>query len=174
MDKKMKLNPKFDVDWESLKLYSDCISDLIKHDSVRSMKNYIQHGHTNCLEHSLYVSYTSFIICKRLGLDYRSAARGALLHDFFLYDWHEKGNSEGLHGFSHPRVALRNAKRHFIVSQLEQDIIMKHMWPLTLSPPSKRESWVVTFSDKYCTIMETIKLENKRRLHQLIALESHM
>lgn len=173
MKNNIKLNPKFDVDWASIKLYSECISDLITHESVKSIKNYIQHGHTNCLEHSLYVSYTSFVIAKRLGLDYKSAARGAMLHEFFLYDWHEKGNSEGLHGFSHARVALRNATKHFELNAIEQEIIAKHMWPLTLSPPGKKEAWVVTLADKYCTIMETIKLENKDRVRQLIALEVH-
>ena len=149
-----EMNPEINIDWDALKEYAEIISDLIHHESVKSMKNYIQHGDTTCLEHSLFVSYMSFKMCKRLKMDYKSAARGALLHDFFLYDWHISGNSEGLHGFSHPRVALRNAKYHFIINALEEEIIIKHMWPLTLAPPLKSEAFIVSLADKYCTLRE--------------------
>ncbi len=79
---KLRLEPDSFADAE----YMDCISGLINHEMVRPMGNYIQHSDINCLKHSLYVSYSSYLVCRRMGLDYRSAARGGLLHDFFLYD----------------------------------------------------------------------------------------
>ena len=139
MIKKYRLEPKFELDFDLINTYVDCVSDLLRHERVHAMKNFIQHGNTSCFEHSLYVSYTSFIVSKKLGLDYRSTARGALLHDFFLYDWHIKGNSEGLHGFSHPRVALKNALEFFELNAIEREVILKHMWPLTPALPLKRE-----------------------------------
>lgn len=78
--------------------YIDCVSDLISHDKVRSMANFPHHGDVNRLEHCLYVSYTAYRLCKQLGLDHRAAARGGLLHDFFLYDWREVNGRAGLHG----------------------------------------------------------------------------
>ena len=93
--------------------YEKCIRDLIQHEMVGSMKNFMQHGDKNCLEHSLYVSYISYRICRWLGLDCRSAARGGLLHDFFLYDWHIGSPcNKGLHGFVHPSIALQNANKY--------------------------------------------------------------
>lgn len=136
--------------------FESCIEDLVQNDEVRSMKNFTQHGDVSCLEHSYCVSYLSFLLCKRLGFDSRSAARGGLLHDFFLYDWHTEKAPKGLHGFSHPSTALKNANEHFFLSVIEQDCIAKHMWPLTLIPPRFKESLVVCFVDKYYSILEIV------------------
>jgi len=171
MTKKYRLNPSFELDLDRINEYVDCVVDLLKHERVQSMKNFIQHGDTTCFEHSLYVSYTSFVVSKKLGLDYRSTARGALLHDFFLYDWHIKGNSEGLHGFSHPRVALRNALEYFELGAIEREIILKHMWPLTPALPLKKEAMVVTMVDKYCSIAETVKFNSNTHIKHLQTIE---
>ena len=86
--------------------------------------------------------------------------RGALLHDYFLYDWHDKSreNYQRLHGFYHPGIALRNASMEYELTLREKDIIKKHMWPLTVVPPLCREAWIVTTADKYCSLLETLKL----------------
>lgn len=154
------------ADFKSDQEYLECIQDLLAHEKVRSMRNYIQHGNTDCLTHCLCVSYNSYRICRRLGFDARSAARGALLHDFFLYDWHnnEKRPYKGMHGFQHPRVALQNADRYFVLNEREKNIICRHMWPLTPTPPKSWEAYVVSLVDKYCSLMETAKLQGKRRM----------
>lgn len=118
------------------------------------MERFIQHRNTNCLEHSINVSYKSYLICRGLGLDYQSAARGGLLHDFFLYDWHITKPKNGLHGLTHPGTALKNADEKFSLNEIEKDIIEKHMWPLTLKLPKYEESFVVSFVDKRCTLRE--------------------
>ncbi len=84
--------------------YLDCITDLIDHELVKSMRDYSHHNNVDCLEHSLSVSYYCYLLCRRYGLDYRSAARGGLLHDFFLYDWHVQKTVKGVHGFRHPKA----------------------------------------------------------------------
>lgn len=153
------------------KEYIECIRDLIDHDIVRSMKNYIQHSNIDCLEHSLYVSYSGYLVCKRLGLDYRSAARGGLLHDFFLYDWHIGKPYRGLHGFKHPYIALKNANQYFHLNGMEQDVICKHMWPMTIKPPKYKETCIVIAADKYCAFMEIFNFgerKNVRRLQSLL------
>jgi uncharacterized protein len=136
--------------------YESCVSDLIHHEAIQSMAAFIQHRDITTLEHSISVSYYSYRLCKRLGLDYRTAARGALLHDFCLYDWHLTRPQEGLHGFVHPAIALRNATEKFELNQMEKDIILKHMWPLTLNFPRYKESFVVTFTDKVISLMEIL------------------
>lgn len=148
--------------------YEKCISDLIQDETVRSMENYIQHSDITCIEHSIYVSYISYLICRYIGLDYRSAARGGLLHDFFLYDWHITKPSNGLHGFTHPYTALENANRVFDLNNLEKDIIVKHMWPLTVKLPKYKEAFIVAFVDKYCASMEIIKFGRKANIFSLI------
>ncbi|MDF5581100.1 hypothetical protein P3730_24785, partial [Vibrio parahaemolyticus] len=132
--------------------YVDSIYDLIHHDKVKSMDNFIQHGDISTLNHALNVSYKSYIISKKLNLKYVSCARAGLLHDFFLYDWHNHEPLDNLHGFIHPKLALKNAEENFQLSDLEKDIIVKHMWPLTVKFPKYKESYVVCLVDKYCSI----------------------
>lgn len=156
---KSKMNLK--ADCHNYIEYKKCISDFIPNESVRSMGKFIQHGDVTCLEHSIYVSYISYLICRRLGLDYVSAARGGLLHDFFLYDWHITKPCKGRHGFIHPRMALENASKYFVLNEMEKDIILKHMWPLTIRMPKYKESFIVSFVDKYCALMEIIRFSSR-------------
>jgi hypothetical protein len=44
-----------------------------------------------------------------------------MLHDFYLYDWHETGPGHRLHGFTHPAPAAENAARCFGISRKERD-----------------------------------------------------
>jgi len=140
--------------------YYECIKDLYNHDVVKQMDEYIQHGKTTTLDHCIRVSYTSYKIAKFFKLDYISAARAGLLHDLYLYDWHtnnEKTKFFEKHGFSHPKKALENASKYFDLKDVEKDIIVKHMWPLTLrNVPQYRESFVVSFVDKYKSCGETL------------------
>lgn len=145
----------------NLREYKSYIHDLLQNKEVLSMKDYKQHSDIHCLEHSLYVSYTSYVMCKKLRFDYASAARGGLLHDFFLYDWHVTKSPKGLHGFSHPNIALFNANKHFVLNAIEKDIIKKHMWPLTFMIPKYKEALVVALVDKYCATMEIFKRNKK-------------
>jgi len=143
---------KFRID----EAYLECIKDLIKVDMVRQMKSYTHHKDFSCLDHCFHVSYLSYKVCKKLNLDCRAAARGGLLHDFFLYDWHMEKPLEGLHGFVHPQIALKNADHYFSLSEMERDIIAKHMWPITISMPRYTESFIVQLIDKYCATVEIL------------------
>lgn len=148
---------------EDDRLFMDCIRDLITHEQVQSMKSFIHHSTISCFEHCLHVAHASYKISRRLHIDYRSAARGALLHDFFLYDWHVTKLEKGLHGFRHAHFALQNANLFFHLNDLEKEIIRKHMWPLNIVPPMHIEAFVVVFADKYCTIAEVLRLGEKQR-----------
>lgn len=140
------------------------INDLIRSDIIWQMDAYIHHSDVTCLEHCLAVSFFSYRLCSKLGLDRHSAARGGLVHDLYLYDWHVAGSHKGLHGFNHPLTAYRNATRLFALTELEKDIVLKHMWPLTIAWPRYRESWVVTMVDKYCTLAELAGLHRHSQL----------
>ena len=63
---------------ENLEFY-ECIRDIVSHPAVLEMKKYYQHCDTDCYEHCLDVAYNNYKICKKLGLDARSAARGGML-----------------------------------------------------------------------------------------------
>ncbi len=156
--------------------YYRMIRDLIQHPKVISMENYIQHGTTTCLTHCLQVSYAGYTMAKSLGWSessIRQTARGGLLHDFFLYDWHDYHTPKGVllpHGFTHPYVALKNAKRYFSLTRREKDIIVKHMWPLTVFLPRYKESYLIMAADKYCALRETVSRMSVRLLSAVPAL----
>lgn len=137
--------------------YIALVNDILESPAFQSMKEFVQHGTTSCLSHCVAVSYRSYLTCLEYGLDARAAARGGLLHDFFLYDWHnhyaETGNR--FHGLTHPQKALENAEKEFELTDVEKEIIQKHMWPLTVSPPKHMETYVVVFHDKACSMRET-------------------
>ena len=124
---------------------STAIRTLEKEGRLTMEKSYIQHGSTSVYEHSVKVAYTSLYFARRfrLNIDEKSLIRGALLHDYFLYDWHEKDKSHRLHGFYHPSTALRN-------------MIVRHMFPLTPIPPRYKEAWILCLADKYCATIETL------------------
>lgn len=91
----------------------------------------------------------------------KDLTRGALLHDYFLYDWHDDEHRpiHNLHGFYHPGIALKNAMKEYTLTDREKNIIRSHMWPLTLTRiPACREAWVVTAADKYISTIESLRL----------------
>ncbi|MCR5669512.1 MAG: HD domain-containing protein [Butyrivibrio sp.] len=138
--------------------------DILESENFLKLKNFIQHGNVTVYEHCIHVALCAIKLNDKLGIKAKQSAlvRGALLHDYFLYDWHDAeapGNIHPkLHGFYHPGIALRNATRDFTLTEREKDIIKKHMWPLTLKTPMCREAWVVCMADKYASTLETLKL----------------
>lgn len=122
------------------------------------MKQFIQHGDVSTYDHCLLVAYYSFLWMRKLHIrcSEDELIRGALLHDYYLYDWHEKEKWHRMHGFRHPGFALSNAQRDFELSEKEKEIIRKHMWPLTIIPPTCREAWIVNSADTFISLMETI------------------
>ncbi len=136
----------------------EAVKKLGKKGRLKQERQYMQHGNTSVYKHSLRVANTSLYLAKKLHLkvDRGALLRGALLHDYFLYDWHEKDDSHRLHGFHHSATALRNAKKDFHLSPLEENIIERHMFPLTPIPPRYKEAWIVCLADKYCAASETV------------------
>lgn len=138
--------------------FTDTLKELLKYKQLQDMHQYVQHGDTSTFEHCLMVAYCSYRMAKALPGDfnYKSIIRGAVLHDFYLYDWHIPHHSHRLHGFSHARCALDNASKLLPLNKTEADIIEHHMWPLTLRKyPRSKEAFLVCMVDKYCSLAET-------------------
>lgn len=139
--------------------------DILSSKHHKQTKQDIQHGNMSVRQHEINVARYSLLISEKLGIscDRRALVRGALLHDFFRYDWHDREHSSilRLHGLHHPGIALKNAEKEFALSSVEKEIIKKHMWPLTIVPPTCREAWIVSAADKYCSLMETVRLHRK-------------
>lgn len=120
----------------------------------------IMHHDASIADHTVSVALHSFRIAHALGLraHLKELVRGALLHDYFLYDWRSARPRSGkLHGFDHPREALENAIEDFgPLTQIEADCISRHMFPLTPIPPVYFESILVCLVDKVVSLAELV------------------
>ena len=133
------------------------LSSYLGDERLMKMKEYVQHGDVSTYDHAVLVAFYSCMLACRLRLKYdeRALIRGALLHDYYLYDWHEKEAWHKWHGFRHPRFAMENAQRDFHLSEKEIEIIRKHMWPLTIIPPRCKEAWIVNGTDTWISLIES-------------------
>ncbi len=156
------------------KEFNKIIYDIKINDTVLQMQNYRHHFNTSCYEHCLYVSYYTYLLCRKFHLDYVSASRAAMLHDLFLYDWREKNSRKGFHAFTHPKSALDNATKLFKLNNIEKDMILKHMWPVTFSLPKYRESYLITLTDKFSAIVETLNGLRETKTYNIIFRYSYM
>ena len=158
--------------------YYDCISDIILCPELDRLKGITHHICTTRFQHSLNVSYYSYVVCRKLRLDARAAARAGLLHDLFFYDRKHynasRSKDQPSHSSMHAAVALRNACSVTSISELERDIIAKHMWPVTRPLPKYPETYVITVIDKYCALLEfcvpQIKKVSPARILKLIGI----
>ena len=117
---------------EEAKEYFEFVKDLLDSDVVNEMKNFRHHYSTTCYQHCINVSYYNYLVWRD----------------------REKKKGEMPHGMTHPKVALNNAKQHFEIGKREEDMIVKHMWPLTLKFPKYAESYVIVCIDKYTAMLE--------------------
>ena len=136
--------------------FYECIRDLLENQSVEHLKDFSHHLGTSRFQHCLNVSYYNFLVCRKLGLDAKAGPRAGLLHDFFFYNRRDckKANIKGFHVSVHPMIAFTNAAELFPISELESDMIVCHMWPITKNFPRHRETFVITFVDKFCAVAE--------------------
>ena len=143
----------------------EILKELDEQGRMKYTQRYMQHSDISVYKHCISVAYTSVELAERFSLNVnrKELIRGALLHDYFLYDWHNPDNGHRLHGFSHPYTSLKNAKRDYSITKREADIIVKHMFPLTIVPPQTKEAWIVCLADKICAGEETIKGIRKRK-----------
>ena len=133
--------------------YMFLVGDILNDEKFLKLKECRHHG-LNRLEHSLKVSYYSYLITRKLRLNYEETARGGLLHDFFIKDdLSEK--KQKLSMFFHPYVSLKNSDKIFKLTDLEKDIIINHMFPtLPHKIPKYTESWIVSIVDKIVATYE--------------------
>jgi uncharacterized protein len=158
------LNYEHDKD-EAL-FFNSTSKTIVENKKFLECARFIQHGKTSVYAHSLSVAKMSFRFSAFWKVkDRASLIRAALLHDFFLYDWHSEWKLD--HGFTHPLVAAENAVKYFNVSEKEYSLIRTHMWPFTpLHPPKHREGWIICFADKICSLKETLCFFDARAINK--------
>jgi uncharacterized membrane protein len=161
-EKKVKLfyNNKDETDFNKF------AKEILHNEKFSELKKY-KHHDLSIYDHVLKVAKLSYKFAKFLKLDIKSTVRGALLHDFFFYDWRKDkpviNYKKRLHAFGHPIHVYHNASKYFTINNIEKDIIIKHMFPLTIILPKYKESYLVSIIDKIVSSEEFIfELVNSR------------
>lgn len=157
------------LDYKNDMEFNGLIEEIIGNEVYQRLK-YYRHHQNDIYEHSLSVAYLSYrtgvYLNKYIKINISDLTRGALLHDFFLYDWRTQRPASGkLHAFEHPKEAYLNSEIYFSpISKIEKDIILKHMWPLNIIPPRYIETLIVVGVDKYIASLELMNgaIENRR------------
>lgn len=143
---------------------------LRENPSIQELKKYPNHKISNLFDHSSRVALCAYDLSLRLHVDIdgTSLAKGAMLHDFYLYKaWRNETIGTREHWFGHPVTALKNAEKEFQLSDLEKNIITSHMWPLTfLHVPRSREAVLVCLADKICAFGEGVLKRNYVRMQK--------
>lgn len=133
------------------------IKDIIHSEEFMQMRNWQHHVKGSVYEHSVKVAYLCYRHHKRFGMrmDIREFVRGAVLHDYYLYDLHGGDDLHKFHWFKHPREALKNAlKKYPDLTETQQDMIRRHMFPLTVVPPKTSAAWLLCFYDKVAAVSD--------------------
>ncbi len=151
-------------------IYYSIYSEFYNINKYRELKSVVHHGN-NRLDHINRVSKMSFYVSKKCGLDYVSCTRGALLHDFFTVDDLSRSN-EKYKSFlnDHPKISLENSKKYFKLNEIEEDIILTHMYPIVKGKPKYIESKVVCVCDKLVSIYEFFRYKINLSINVLILL----
>ena len=137
--------------------------DLLSNKDVLRMQDFVQHGKVNTLSHCVEVAKTALHLNSLLNMhaDEKVLVEAGILHDFYLYDWHDASIKVPLfkmHGFTHAKKASENAKSLINVDDKTCKAIKSHMWPLNITNfPLSKEAWLLCIADKICAGKETVK-----------------
>ena len=115
--------------------------DVLESRDMQALRTFHQHGVISRYEHCLSVCYIALRLADKWHVD---------------VDRHDPGNLRLLHGFTHAKEALSNARKQFELNKVECDVIQKHMFPLNIALPKYWETVLVSAADKISAVLETV------------------
>ena len=139
--------------------YLQIVNKIILNRKFLKLKDEVHHHNTNRYDHLIDVSYRTYKICKRLNLDYISATRAAVLHDFYFDN---DFKSERKKMLKHYEVSIVNANKLCKLNEKEKNIIASHMFPIGGKLPKYFESVIVNVVDDCLSIKERVNGDVKR------------
>ena len=155
---------------QELKVKLEKIYQSFKNDPhILKMKDIPMHRGSSCYLHSFKVAKEAIrraIKCKR-NYDLEHLLIASILHDYYLYDWRTSKTLKKKHGRKHPFIANENAKKDFDIPKEVSDIMLPHMWPLTLTYfPKSKEAKLLNYVDDVIATREffTSKAYKQKRL----------
>ena len=145
------------------KEYTSLISDIINNNKFKDLHKEKHHYCTNRFEHSYNVAFYTYKVCKKFKLDYKSATRAALVHDFF-FNRDFKNEMDKI--FTHYKKSIQNAKSIVKLTTKEENMIASHMFPVGGKLPKSKEAIILDIVDDLVSIQEKI-VANRNKLKRL-------
>lgn len=138
----------------------DLYQSFLHDERILRMKDISMHRGSNCYEHSFKVAKKAIkraLRHKDNSINLEVVLIGAILHDYYLYDWRKDRSKLKKHGKNHPGIAIENAVRDFDISEEVKKVIKSHMWPINIKTfPNTKEARIVSLADKSVTIGESL------------------
>ena len=151
---------------------------FLNDEKILRMKDISMHRGSNCYIHSFKVAKKAIKkSLNRKDINLEVVLIGAILHDYYLYDWRKDRSKLKKHGKNHPSVAINNAVKDFDISEEVKKVIKSHMWPLNIKDyPKSKEAKIVSIADKAVTIGEsfTSKKYKQKKIDKYLSYISHL
>ena len=146
----MKITDEKKQELESV--YQSFLND----ERIVRMKDIQMHRGSNCYIHSFKVAKLAIKRALRHNKgDLYVILLGAILHDYYLYDWRTDKSKMKSHITNHPYVAAENAERDFGIHEPIKRVIKSHMWPFNIAEfPKTKEARIISLADKTIYLKE--------------------
>ena len=154
---------------ETARLISQYGSDVLESEWFEASKNQKHHFRTSVASHTTQVAAGTLRVCRMMKahgieVDEEMAVKAALCHDLGMVGRDEKyrNNYETLK--RHPVDSVEIAKT--IYPQMNgrmEEVILRHMWPLSLHCPRSAEGFAVSIADKLVSITDVFSRKPRRQ-----------
>ena len=153
------------IDDEQKEKLENLYQSFLNNEKILRMKDISMHRGSNCYIHSFKVAKKAIkksINKKNINLEV--VLIGAILHDYYLYDWRQDRSKLKKHAKNHPGIAINNAINDFDISDDVKNVIKTHMWPINIKAfPNTKEAKIVSLSDKAVTIRESMTTKKHKQ-----------
>ena len=160
----MYLSPEQKEKLESI--YQSFLND----EKILRMKEFSMHRGSNCYEHTFKVVKRAIHhveISSKKNINPEVVLVGAILHDYYLYDWRVDRSKLKGHAKHHVQIALENACKDFDISKEVKEVIGTHMWPINIKNyPKSREAKIVSINDKMVALCEAFTSKRYKNKHR--------
>lgn len=107
--------------------------------------------------HSYHVAWISLFLAQELHMDVNEEdlVQAALCHDLGIVGRDEKYENNRECCRQHPEDSAETARELLHeLSEVDEDAIRHHMWPMNPGRPQTPEGWLITTADKIAAFME--------------------
>ena len=142
--------------------FESIVNDILINNEFKELDNELHHGISR-MGHCIRVAKGTYRVTKTFNMNYKSATRAALMHDFYTdKDLETKNGFTAL--FDHPTKAAEIASKYYNLTSLERNIIESHMFPFGYKMPKYKESWIVSLVDKTVAVYEMYRYKLSLKL----------